>query len=119
MYEYLAPTGLCGRVEIFLCEYYMSSIVRIGDFFGIVFLFSFTNLFLKNYFNRWYRFALWAVPLCLALLILLNLRLHHSSGGFMNMDDLFDYPIVIIIYGFFIVGSIVQLTREYRNRKKI
>jgi hypothetical protein len=65
--------------------------------------------------DAWWEFARIAIPLILIISTLINLGFHHNSGGFMNMDDMFDIPVHILLYTIFVVGSIVQIVRGLKS----
>ncbi len=73
-------------------------------------------LFREIVVRTWWKFARIAIPIILVISTLINLQLHHSSGGFMNMDDMFDIPALILIYTVFILGSLIQIWRGYKQK---
>jgi hypothetical protein len=65
--------------------------------------------------QQWWKFARIAIPLILFLSWVISLGLHHTQGGFFNMDNAFDLLGLIILYAFFVIGSVVQIWRGYKN----
>lgn len=85
-------------------------------FFPIILTFSFATYFLSiRYFNSWWKFARIAIPIIFIISTLINLKLHHTSSSFMNLDDILDLPILFLMYGVFIVGSLWQIWKGYKN----
>lgn len=116
-----------------LCDYYRiisddySSITCLQNFDGIgfswfvllsaAFLFSFIlNLGSKSIHQQWWKFARIALPLTLLIATVINLRFHHNNFGTFNMDNMFDLPILILLYLIFILGSIIQIWRGYQSK---
>ena len=85
--------------------------------FPIVLLFSLvTYKAPERIFSAWWCFARIAVPVILFVTILSNLKLHHSPGGWMNMDDDIDRAVITLLYIFFVIGSLIQIVRGYFKR---
>lgn len=81
-------------------------------FFPVVLFFGALALFRSNSaFQAWSKFSNIAVPAVLIIVFILGLNLHHSSGGFMNLDGDIDMLFVLFLYLVFIIGSIVQIIR--------
>jgi len=109
--------------QLYFCDTYkcrevsdgilLSTLALIGTSFIILMLLNFLPV---RIFNSWWKFARVAVPVILVLSIVVNLQFHHRSGGLFNMDNLFDLPILILMYGTFVVGSLVQIYRGYRSK---
>jgi hypothetical protein len=68
-------------------------------------------------FRTWWKFARWAIPTVFALVILVNLRLHHTPGGWLNMDAQVDLLLVGVVYGIFVLGAIISIVRGYKSKK--
>jgi hypothetical protein len=66
--------------------------------------------------TSWWKFARIAIPVIFVLSTLINLQLHHNSGGFMNLDNIFDIPALILMYSIFTIGSLIQIVRGYRAK---
>lgn len=86
-------------------------------FFPILLSFSLITYKMKpEVFRYWWRFSRIAIPIILAISILINLQFHHTSGGLFNLDNIFDLPILFTMYAIFIVGSLIQIYRGYRQK---
>ena len=84
-------------------------------FFPIILFFSLLTYKLgEKVFIAWWKFARFAIPLVFALVVIINLRLHHTPGGWLNMDTQIDSMLVIAIYGIFALGSLIQIYRGYK-----
>lgn len=105
--------------ELGICELYCGSAIDkyqdIFFIFPIVFLFSLITFRLReSVFLAWWKFARLAIPLIFITSFIISLELHHNSGGFFNMDDSIDLVYYFIMYGVFVLGSLVQIYRGYR-----
>ena len=72
-------------------------------------------------FTAWWRFARWSIPVIILSLFLINDGIFHSPypGGFgwgSLFPDMLDMLISVILYVFFVIGSLVQI---YRGRKRV
>jgi len=86
-------------------------------FMPIIFFFSFLTYKLPNrVFTYWWKFARLAIPAVFFLVILINLRLHHTPGGWMNLDNEIDLLMIYLIYGLFTLGSVIQIVRGFRSK---
>jgi hypothetical protein len=87
-------------------------------FFPFIFFFSLLTYTMSDaIFRTWWKFARWAIPTVFALVILVNLRLHHTPGGWLNMDAQIDLLLVGVVYGIFVIGSIISIVRGYKSKK--
>ena len=87
-------------------------------FFPFIFFFSLLTYTMSDaIFRTWWKFARWAIPTVFALVILVNLRLHHTPGGWLNIDAQIDLLLVGVIYGIFVIGSIISIVRGYKSKK--
>jgi hypothetical protein len=85
-------------------------------FFPVILFFSLlTYTMPQTVFASWWKFARWSIPTGFALVILINLRLHHTPGGWLNMDAQIDLLLAGVIYGIFVIGSIVSIVRGYKK----
>jgi hypothetical protein len=85
--------------------------------FSITFLVLFGMSFVHiNIFKKWWKFARFAIPIILVISTIINLKLHHTNSGFFNMDNMLDIPAHILMYAIFIIGSVVQIWRGYRQK---
>jgi len=114
-YQALAPQGFCDANNFILCGYSMDTLRNIFNFFPVILFFSLlTYTMSQTVFAFWWKFARWAIPAVFALVILINLRLHHTSGGWLNMDAQIDLVLVGVIYGLFTIGSALSIIRARR-----
>lgn len=67
----------------------------------------------ERIFRAWWGFARIAVPVILFLTVVINLKLHHSPGGWMNMDADVDRAAFLLMYIVFVIGSLIQIARGY------
>lgn len=65
-------------------------------------------------FVYWWKFARWAIPTIFLLSLVINLELHHNPTG--QWQDMFDLPALLLMYAIFIVGSLIQIYRGFRNK---
>lgn len=109
--------NICNNLD-YVCRTIWDTIENISYFFILLFIFSLLTFFMHSrVFNSWWKFARIAIPVILFISTLINLKLHHSpSGGVLNMDDMFDLPILFLMYVVFVVGSLVQIYKGYRNK---
>lgn len=85
--------------------------------FPIVFFFSLSTYKApERIFAAWWKFTRVALPSIFVLTILINLKLHHSPGGWINMDADVDRAAFVLMYAIFILGSLVQIIRGYRKK---
>jgi hypothetical protein len=119
-YQTLAPKGLCDVNNFILCGYSMDQIRNIFNFFPLILFFSLLTYNMSQaVFATWWKFARWAIPAGFALVILVNLRLHHTPGGWLNMDAQIDLLLVGLVYGIFVIGSIVSIVRGYKSKNRL
>jgi hypothetical protein len=117
-YQTLAAGGICDVNNFILCGYSMDQIKNIFNFFPFILFFSLLTYTLSNaVFTTWWKFARWAIPLVFTLIIMINLRLHHTPGGWLNMDAQIDSLLVGVVYGVFTIGSIISIVRGYKSKK--
>lgn len=110
------PFGLCEKMNhgcitkynILHNSYYIFALVLV---FSIV-----TYRAPERVFIAWWKFARFAIPAAFLLSIPVNLGLFHEPGGFMNMDDLTDFVLLGFVYVLFIIGSVIQIIRGYRQK---
>ncbi len=82
---------------------------------GVFVLLSILYFLPRSIFKSWWKFARIAIPIIFIISTIINLQFHHRSGGLFNMDNLFDLPILFLMYGVFIVGSLWQIWKGYKN----
>jgi hypothetical protein len=84
-------------------------------FFPLIFFFSLLTYFMPiRVFQAWWSFAKYAIPVILVLSFIINAGLHHDPVG--QWQDIFDLPMLFILYGVFAIGSLVQIIRGYLRR---
>lgn len=87
-------------------------------FFPFILLFSLITLCAReDIFLLWWKFSKIAIPLVLVLSFIINLGLHHKTGGLFNTSDVLDVPILSIMYIAYTVGSLIAIYRGYRQCK--
>jgi hypothetical protein len=107
--------GLCDK-SAYTCRNFFDTTEHVFYFFPIILLFSLITFRLKeSVFLAWWKFARIATPLIFIASIIISLGLHHNPGGFFNMDDSIDLIYYFIMYGTFVLGSLVQI---YRGQKQ-
>ena len=67
-------------------------------------------------FMSWWKFSRLALPVTVICSLVVNLGFFHSDGGFLNLNDTVDQVLLSAFYLFFIVGSIIQIIRGYRQK---
>ena len=70
----------------------------------------------KKYFVSWWKFARFAIPLIFIVITIINLQLHHTPGGWMNMDHAFDRLFTWMIFILFTLGALSQIIRGYWSK---
>lgn len=111
---------LFNSVDTGLCKIYCGNVIdqyqNVFLFFPIILIFSLlTYKMSEDVFVHWWKFSRVAIPIIFGISLLINLQLHHTPGGFMNMDNMFDVPALILMYLIFAIGSIVQIIRGLRH----
>ncbi len=110
------PFEICDQLD-YSCRTTFDSVENICYFFLLLFIFSVaTYLMPHRAFKSWWKFARIATPLILLGSWIISLGLHHSPGGFFNMDNEFDLLGLFIMYAIFMIGSLVQIWRGYKSR---
>jgi hypothetical protein len=111
---------LFNSVDTGLCKIYCGDAIdqyqNVFLFFPLILLFSLLTYKMPgDVFAYWWKFSRVAIPVIFGISLLINLGLHHTPGGFMNMDNMFDVPALIFMYLVFTIGSIVQIIRGLRH----
>jgi len=105
--------GLCNPY----CGDWVGKYQNIFVFFPILLFFSVVVYLLPpRVLKSWWKFARIATPVILLGSWVISLGLHHSPGGFFNMDNNFDLLGLMIMYAIFVVGSLIQIWRGYQSR---
>jgi len=82
-------------------------------FGGSLLILIILNMLPSRVYQRWWKFARWAIPVVLIISTLINSGIHHSPNG--ELQNIFDIPALILAYSVFVIGSIVQIWRGYRK----
>jgi len=82
-------------------------------FFSILTFKTESNLFLS-----WWSFSKIAIPTILLISFFINLGLHHTVGGFMNLSNVLDWPILVTLYSFYTIGSLIAIYIGHRKNQK-
>jgi hypothetical protein len=81
----------------------------------ICFLITLALKFLpKNSYRSWWSFAKYAIPIVFVLSTFISAGFHHNPDG--KWQDIFDIPALFTIYGIFIIGSLIQISRGYFSK---
>ena len=107
--------GFCVRSEYY-CITRFDSYQIFFRFSILILLFSTITFFLKNEaFKSWLKFSYIAIPVGFVISFILSLKLHHTPGGFFNMDDFADMMYYSVLYGAYIIGSLIAIYRGYKQ----
>lgn len=119
----IATLILIDRSQFYICSSYqcreVSDAILLNFLIvsGISFLIlCILYFFPRRMYSRWWKFARKVIPVILIISTIINLQLHHNSNSFFNMDNMFDLPILISMYVIFVVGSLLQIWKGYKNR---
>jgi len=114
---------LIDRSQFYICNSYQCREVSDSILLNFLIISSLSILILcflyflpRSAFIKWWKFARTAIPIILVISTIINLQLHHNSNSFLNMDNMFDLPILIVMYVIFIIGSLWQIWKGYKNR---
>lgn len=92
-------------------------VIDVGEsmfFFPVVFMFSLITYFApERVFASWWKFARVAIPVAFIANALLMYDMSQSTDAF---DDIVYIPVLILIYGSFILGSAWQIWKGWRNK---
>jgi len=129
--HFLLGLGLIGSSLLILIKYteyivffrnilgrqYVEVFFNTLTFFPFILFFSLLTYKMPDrVFRFWWKFARYAIPVVLGLVILINLRLHHTTGGLFNLDTAIDSLMVAILYGLFALGSVGTIIWSYRSK---
>ncbi len=108
--------NICNQLD-YTCRDNLDKVENILYFAPIALFFSLLTYKMPDrVFAAWWKFARIAVPIILFISWLISLELHHNPGGFFNMDNNFDILGLMLMYTIFIVGSVIQIYRGYRQK---
>lgn len=111
-------SGLVGKKY---CSYTcLQNFDGIGFHWLVLFFMSFTISLALSFsseyiFLKWWKFARITIPVILVISTVIGMQLHHNSYGFFNMDNMFDIPALMLMYGIFVIGSVIQIWRGYKE----
>ena len=102
--------------ETGLCNFYCGDLINQTQnafltFIPALFFICLIYKLPKQYFLTWWRFAKYAMPLVFLLSLLISSGILHSSSG--TWQDMLDFPVLILLNGIFVVGSLIQIIRGY------
>lgn len=113
-FRYPIVIGWCAADD-YSCRKISDNIEQILYFFPIILIIVLAIYKLSDtVFVYWWKFARWAIPSIFLLSLVINLELHHNPTG--QWQDMFDLLALLLMYAIFIIGSIVQIYRGYRNK---
>lgn len=113
--RYPVQFDICAELDYY-CMIYSDRIENILYFIPFVLFFSILTYFTReSVFTAWWRFARVSIPVILIISTIIGMQLHHNSYGLFNMDNLFDIPALLLMYGIFILGSLIQIWRGYKR----
>jgi hypothetical protein len=105
--------GFCIIVN-YTCQDLSYIAARTFVIFPLVLVFSLITYKLpERVFIAWWKFAKFAIPIIFGLTFLINAGVHHISGG--QWQDMFDIPVILTLYAIFVIGSLVQIVRGWRE----
>lgn len=73
----------------------------------------------ERIFAAWWGFTKFALPIILILTVVINLKLHHSPGGWFNMDADLDRAVFLLMYILYVLGSLMQIARGYLRKELV
>ncbi len=115
--RYAEDIGLCSSVD-YQCLTNTDRFEYILYVIPLSLLFSVISLFAKEaVFKVWWRFARFAIPAVLVASFVISLELHHSPGGWFNVDKEVDLAMTSFIYLLFILGSAWQMYHGFRAKE--
>jgi hypothetical protein len=129
--HFLLSLGLVGSTLLILIKYteyivflrnilgrqYVEVFFNTLTFFPFILFFSLLTYKMPDrVFSFWWKFARYTIPVILGLVIVVNLRLHHTAGGLFNLDTAIDSLIIAILYGFFTLVSVGSIVWSYRSK---
>ncbi len=111
--------GLCSYND-FSCRGFADDFEHILYVFPIILFFSLVTYFVKDsVFQTWWKFARIAVPVVLLISFIISLELHHTPGGWFNVDNEVDIVYLTITYLVFSIGSVIAIVRGYRKESSL
>jgi hypothetical protein len=109
LFKYSVEFGLCLKPD-YDCRASFDLLEQTLVFFIPVAFFSILTYKLPpRIFAAWWRFAQYAIPIVFMSSLLINLGILHQTPG--AWQDMLDLPLIYLMYGIFIVGSIIQIIR--------
>jgi len=111
--DYYGSAEYCSYTCIANFDGIVSNSFILTIFFSAVFVL--TKFWSETVWKYWWSFAKYAIPVVFVLSVLINSGIHHNPNG--QWQDILDIPILLTLYGLFIVGSLVQIWRGYLEIK--
>ena len=108
--------NLCEKREYDCRQTYDTLEISLYIFVFVLFFSLVTYKMPERIFSAWWGFVRFAVPAILFLTVVINLKLHHNPGGWMNMDADVDRAAFVLMYIVFVIGSLIQIIRGYFKR---
>jgi hypothetical protein len=109
--------GLCESTS-YDCRSAFDFVEHVLYIFPLILLFSLVTYWSReSIFLAWWKFARVAIPSVLLFSVILGIGWHHSPGGWFNIDQEIDLLLLFSVYSIFVIGSVVQIYREYRTTK--
>ncbi len=106
--------GLCDAPQID-CRTTYDTIEHIFYFFPLVLMLCLITLRSHTSFQYWWRFAKYALPISFLLVAAVNFGvLRDDSASYIgDIDALFEFVALGLVYGVFTLGSLIQIFRGY------
>ena len=106
--------NLCSQLD-YSCREMYSALWQSFLLFPIILFFSLLTFSLpERVFMMWSNFTQFFAPLTFVVLLLLSFEIHHATNG--QWQDMFDSFFLMAVMSFYVLGSLIQITRAYLNR---
>jgi hypothetical protein len=106
--DYFKVQDSCG----FYCSRSLDSVLQwLFIDISIFFIFLLITSISKKIFSYWWPFAIVFGPVVLLLSVFVSAGYLHNPNG--TWQDMLDVPVLILLNGIFIVGSLIQIIRGY------
>lgn len=113
IFDNVYKIGICENGDV-TCRGYYRSVGESFLFFIPVLFFTIITYFAPDrVFASWWKFACIAIPVAFMANALLMYDMSKSTDAF---DDIVYIPLLILIYGSFILGSAWQIWKGWRNK---
>jgi hypothetical protein len=102
------------------CPDFIGQYQNLFLFFIILLLFSLVTLKSDRLFSYWWGYAKYAIPVAFILLCLINFGVLNtptqgSFGWGALINQAVDFWASVVVYGVFVLGSLVQIVRGHRS----